>query len=82
MNCSHSQMRTVKVVYHDVESPAEDRWSPAKLVLVQVKRQCMSWDLFPVKLQRTPEKLEKSIVGAVLKDLKLVPWLRPNKVKG
>lgn len=38
-------------------------------------------DLFPVILQRTPEKLKNSIVEAVLKDFKLVPWLRPNKVK-
>lgn len=38
-------------------------------------------DFFPVRLQRTSEKFKKSIVEAVLKDLKLVPWLRPNKVK-
>lgn len=40
-------------------------------------------DLFPVELQRTAEKLikKKSIVEAVLKGLKLMSQLRPNKVK-
>lgn len=51
----------------------------------------LQWlDLFPIELQRTSEKLKKklkiiikkkSVVEAVLKGLKLVSQLRPNKVK-
>lgn len=51
----------------------------------------LQWlDLFPIELPRTSEKLKKklkiiikkkSVVEAVLKGLKLVSQLRPNKVK-
>lgn len=41
-----TQMRTVEVVCCDVESLREDRWSPAKLVLLQMKRPCTGWIFF------------------------------------